>query len=169
MSICARGKNEGLCTVTRRKGAVMKSASGAGDRTRTGKLVEGGGFSSHCGFHRQPKLFVRWTMPSPWPCRCRRPPSSLYTFPLRGLARRCLGSHPGGSPNLRGFTRPLSQDRCSIFKSAVFTNFTTPARGWADFSRLRVVIDDGHLCVWRGLPVACSRTPHIKSYWCSLQ
>ena len=38
--------------------------------------------------------FVVWTIPSPWRCRFRRPPSSLYTFPGRsasGLARDWLG------------------------------------------------------------------------------
>lgn len=39
----------------------------------------------------------------------RSPPSSLYTFPLlQGLARRCLATGAGGSPNLTGFTQALS-------------------------------------------------------------
>ncbi len=88
-----------------------------------------GGFSSHYGFHRQTSLFVRWTMPSPWLCSVRCPPSSLYTFPFLGLARRCLGLLPGVSPNLRGFTQVLSHPGAQFSKSAVSTYSTTRADG----------------------------------------
>ena len=59
--------------------------------------------------------------------RVRPPPSSLYTFPFPGFARRCLGCWPGGSPNLTGFTRAFSRPGAQIFKSLVSTNFTMGA------------------------------------------
>ena len=60
--------------------------------------------------------------------RFRPPPSSLYTFPFRGLARCCLATRAGGSPNLTGFTRTLSPSGAQFVKSLVSTNFTTRAR-----------------------------------------
>jgi len=109
----------------------IEEMSGAGDRTRTGKLLSGG-FSSHYVFrrrlpHTRQQTFVRWTMPSPSRCargtrRLRRPPSSLYTFRAfppasagkkTGLARRRLGrtarrARSGVSPNLKGSAPAVS-------------------------------------------------------------
>lgn len=94
-------------------------------------------FSSHYGFHRRRLPFVRWTMPSPWRMRVRCPPSSLYTFPFRGLARCCLAARAGGSPNLTEFTRVLSPPCAQCYKSLVSTNFTIPARDeGVDFTRI---------------------------------
>lgn len=54
----------------------------------------------------------------PGAMRGRPPPSTLYTFPMqRGLARRCLGPCPGGSPTLTGFTPGVSSPGAQICSS----------------------------------------------------
>lgn len=68
------------------------------------------------------------------PARLRRPPSSLYTFPAdaalrpRGLARRCLDARIRGFTEFEGFCTGRFRPGTQSFKSAMFTNFITPAR-----------------------------------------
>jgi hypothetical protein len=69
--------------------------------------------------------------------RIRRPPSSLYTFPpgaLRvrrawlGVASGRADAHPRGFAEFEGFYSSRFRPGTQIFKSAMFTNFITPAR-----------------------------------------
>ena len=55
-------------------------------------------FSYHLDFRRRLMTFVVWTVPSPLPEGFRRRPSSLYTFPRRGLARDWLRVLPVSVP-----------------------------------------------------------------------
>jgi hypothetical protein len=73
-----------------------------------------------------PKAFGVWTIPSPWPegFRCR--PSSLYTFPARGLARDCRRPDRYGFPEFERFYS-LSFPKGTPSKSAASTSFATPA------------------------------------------
>ena len=57
-------------------------------------------FSYHLDFRRRLMTFVVWTVPSPLPEGFRRRPSSLYTFPRRGLARDWLRVLPVSVPRL---------------------------------------------------------------------
>ena len=67
------------------------------------------------------------------PMRLRRPPSSLYTFLAaispRGLARRCLDARIRGFAEFEGFCTDRFRPGTQSFKSAMFTNFITPAKG----------------------------------------
>jgi hypothetical protein len=73
-----------------------------------------------------PKAFGVWTIPSPWPedFRCR--PSSLYTFPTRGLARDCRRPGRYGFPEFERFYS-FSFPKGTPSKSAASTSFATPA------------------------------------------
>ena len=103
---------------------------GAGDRTRTGKEYSGG-FSSHCIFQCQPNKAVRaldyaFTMAA---CRFRCPPSSLYTFPLPGLARCCLGRLARGFAEFEGIHTGAFAARCSNVISPLCLPISPPRQG----------------------------------------
>ena len=68
--------------------------------------------------------------------RCRCSPSSLYTFPLQGLARRCLRIIARGFTEFEEIHTGAFAAWCSIFKSLVSTNFTTPAWGGSFYLRV---------------------------------
>jgi len=66
----ASGKSEARCRheIAEQRCNIKNKqhfSAGAWDGNRTRKACAEG-FSSHIGFRRQPLLFVRWTMPSPW-------------------------------------------------------------------------------------------------------
>ncbi len=70
----------------------------------------------HFGFRRL--AFVVWTIPSPWRIRFRRPPSSLYTFPQRGLGSGL--AWPGWAvafPEFEGFCTCRFRQGTRIFKA----------------------------------------------------
>jgi hypothetical protein len=82
-------------------------------------------FHTNYGFHRRREAFVVWTIPSPWRIRFRCCPSSLYTFPLPGLARDC---HAKGFPEFEQFcTCGFPQSTLGRLKSVASTNSATPA------------------------------------------
>lgn len=74
--------------------------------------------------------FVVWTIPSPWPTvrvggRCC--PSSLYTFPLPGLARDCQRRFP----RIWAVLRPgFPSGALKWLKSVAYTDSATPAWPW---------------------------------------
>jgi hypothetical protein len=69
--------------------------------------------------------FVVWTIPSPWRVRFRCCPSSLYTFPLPGLARDC---HLTGFPDFEQFCiSGFPGSTQTSFKSVASTDSATPA------------------------------------------
>ena len=77
-----------------------------------------------CGAHARVAV---WTIPSPYPERLglRCCPSSLYTFPVRGLAR---DSHLTGFPEFEQFCTPdFPGGTQSWLKSVASTNSATPA------------------------------------------
>ena len=66
-----------------------------------------------------------WTIPSPSQKCFRCCPSSLYTFPLPGLARDC---HAKGFPEFEQFCiQSFPQSTHDRFKSVASTSSATPA------------------------------------------
>ena len=102
---------------------------GAEDRTRTGRPCSGGGFSSHYGFHRQlfavRALDFAFTMALP----LQVPAVKSLHLPIVGLGSALPRIKSRGFADFDGIHACAFATRCSIYKSAVFTNFTTPARG----------------------------------------
>ena len=112
------------------------------------------------GFSYPPRLsppsparerFGVWTIPSPWPCGFRCCPSSLYTFPLPGLARDC---HLTGSPEFGQFCILGFPESTQVWsKSVASTSFATPARAIAIALPLasanRESRSRGFPCFWR--------------------
>jgi hypothetical protein len=97
--------------------------SGAGGGTRTPTGLPPTDFRTSYGFRRRSfaqarfGVFVVWTIPSPCPgvdpgFRCC--PSSLYTFPLPGLARDCRREV---SPSLGSSASAVSRGALKAFKS----------------------------------------------------
>lgn len=145
---CARGNEDDRQTLLRFRGAAgelgaAQRRDGAGDRTRTGKPIKAADFrhtaSFEAGAARRRScagLCLRRRARALLPLvRLRRPPSSLYTFPAAafatasGLARRCLGaSRARGFAEFEGFCTGRFRPGTQSFKSAMFTNFITPAR-----------------------------------------
>lgn len=84
-------------------------------------------FSYHLDFRRRLMTFVVWTVPSPLPEGFRRRPSSLYTFPRRGLARDWLRVLPLAFPDFERFYSADFPAGTPILKSAASTDFATSA------------------------------------------
>ena len=83
------------------------------------------GFSYHFGFRRHPRMFVVWTIPSPWRCRVRCCPSSLYTFLI---SQAWLGIAVEGFPEFEQFCIIGFPTSTQVWpKSVASTNFATPA------------------------------------------
>jgi hypothetical protein len=83
---------------------------GAEDGSRTRMAFRPRDFRRNYDFRRRHRRLCAGLCLHPRAMRIRCSPSSLYTFSLRSLARRCLDSwSSGGSPNLRRFTQELSQ------------------------------------------------------------
>lgn len=122
-----------------------ESDRGAGDRTRTGKPVKAADFRHTASFKAGVACampFVRWTMPSPSRagftcCPCALGAPRLVSTPSsrmpRGLARRCLDARIRGFAEFEGFCTDRFRPGTQSFKSAMFTNFITPARGRTRF------------------------------------
>lgn len=70
-------------------------------------------------------------------CPCALGAPRLVSTPSsrmpRGLARRCLDAHIRGFAEFEGFCTDRFRPGTQSFKSAMFTNFITPARGRTRF------------------------------------
>lgn len=90
------------------RGLLMGGAPGR-NRTCDLSLHPTSAFAAPCGF-------VGWTLPSPWVKTCRRELSSLYTFPSRGLARRCHGMRARGFTEFNPIQTALSLPPAQNFR-----------------------------------------------------
>ena len=121
MATCPQHQNHGLFETVRIDDAFP--GVGGGSRTPTG-IFSPTDFHANYGFHRRHEAFVVWTIPSPWRMRFRCCPSSLYTFPLPGLARDC---HAKGFPEFEQFCIcGFLQSTLDRFKSVASTSSATP-------------------------------------------
>ncbi len=77
------------------------------------------------GFRRRRSAFVVWTFPSPWAVAFRCCPSSLYTFPVPGLARDWHQRDLEAFPDFEQFYSRRFRQGTHSRKSFVFTGFTT--------------------------------------------
>ena len=75
---------------------------GAGDRNRTGKPVRATDFRHTAFLNARPGPVCALDYAFTIALGCRCPPSSLYTFPRKGLARRCLGAGARGFSEFEG-------------------------------------------------------------------
>lgn len=106
---------------------------------------QGGGFSSHCFFRsrRRERDAVRAldyafaVARGRDRCPCALGAPRLVSTPSsrepRGLARRCLDARIRGFAEFEGFCTDRFRPGTQSFKSAMFTNFITPARGRTRF------------------------------------
>ena len=125
-------------------------------------LSASGGFSSHCGFHRQPEAVCALDYAFTLACRCRCPPCSLYTFPHAGLARRCLEHTFRGFSEFDGIHTGAFATWCSMDSSPLCLPLSPPRQGEAsDCSRLRRHVsaapDGEQPCKMKPLPLRESR------------
>ena len=97
-----------------RQQAQCKEEAGAEDRTRTGKALRPTDFHHTAAFAASTcavrALDYAFTVAL---SHCRCSPSSLYTFPSRGLARRFLGAGARGFAEFEEIHTGAFAARCS--------------------------------------------------------